>query len=345
MAKDKANQEQLKQLTERLEQGVRNVFESDNYKCYLHTMSKLHTYSYRNTLLICMQCPDASMVAGAGAWRKDFERYPKKGTKAIKIIAPCPRTVDKEIDKIDPVTQKVMIDAGRKPVKERIQQIIPAYRVVNVFDVSQTDGKEIKGLDLVKDLTGDVPDYKDMIAALRYAAPVGIRFDHIEGPAKGYYDGGEKRIVIQKGMSQAQTAKTIIHEIAHGKLHDTDFGTQTDNKLDRNTKEVQAESVAYVVAQHYGLDTSDYSFGYIASWSKGKELDELEDSLEAIRNTADDIIQAVDKRLIELEKDRKNALEENTQAKKDKPILLCSQSDTNRSKDKTAVCDKHVRAR
>lgn len=344
MAKYKANQEQLKQLTEQLEQGVRDVFESDKYKCYLHTMSKLHTYSYRNMLLISMQCPDASMVAGAAAWRKDFERYPKKGTKAIKIIAPCPRTVDKEVDKIDPVTQTVMIDANGKPIKERIRKIIPAYRVVNVFDVSQTAGKEIKGLDLVKDLTGDVPGYKDMITALRYAAPVGIRFDHIEGTAKGYYDAGEKRIVIKQGMSQAQTAKTIIHEIAHGKLHDTDFGTQSDKKLDRNTKEVQAESVAYVVAQHYGLDTSDYSFGYIASWSKGKDLDELEDSLEAIRNTADEIIQAVDKRLIELEKERNHALEENTQTKRDRPVLLYIQSDNNQ--EKIAVCDKqHVRAR
>jgi hypothetical protein len=305
--KEKQNQIQRKELDaimEQLEEGIREVFQGQAWKDYLNIAAKFHTYSCRNMLLIQMQCPDATMVAGYRSWEKNFGRYPVRGSKAIKIIAPAPRTVEKLEPVVDPETKLPVQGADGKTRMQKVKQTIPAYKVVNVFDVSQTDGKEIEGLELAKELSGDVPDFRDYVSALRYAAPVGVWFEKLPKQTKGYYDSGEKRIVIQKGMGQAQTLKTIIHEIAHGKLHDLDFGTETAHAPDRKTKEVQAESVAYTVCRHFGLDTSDYSFGYIASWSAGKELEELTGSMEIIRDTSAEIIDAVHIRLEAIRKER-----------------------------------------
>ena len=295
--------EKLKEITDRLEQGIAELFDSERYREYLKVMSKFHNYSFRNTVLIAMQKPDASLVAGFSAWKNNFERNVMRGQKGIKIIAPSPYKIKQEMQKIDPHTQKPVIGKDGKPVTEEKEVTIPAYKVVSVFDVSQTEGKELPDI-AVDELTGDVDRYKDFFAALEKTSPVPIAFENIEGGSHGYYHLEDKRIAINEGMSELQTLKTAIHEIAHAKLHDIDLNAPKDEqpRVDRRTREVEAESVAYTVCQHYGLDTSDYSFGYVAGWSSGRELSELKSSLETIRSAAAEIINSIDENLAELQK-------------------------------------------
>ena len=296
--------EKLKEITDRLEQGITELFDSERYKEYLRVMSKFHNYSFNNTLLIAMQKPDASLIAGFTAWKNQFQRNVKKGEKGIKIIAPSPFKIKQETEKIDPQTQKPVIGRDGKPVTEEKEITIPAYKVVSVFDVSQTEGKELPDI-AVDALTGDVEQYSDFFAALEKISPVPIGFEKIEGGAHGYYHLEDKRIALDEGMSELQTLKTAIHEIAHAKLHDIDLNAPKDEqqpRVDRRTREVEAESVAYTVCQHYGLDTSDYSFGYVAGWSSGRELAELKSSLETIRSAAADIINSIDGHIAELQK-------------------------------------------
>ena len=296
--------EKLKEITDRLEQGITELFESERYMEYLRVMSKFHNYSFNNTLLIAMQKPDASLVAGFSAWKNNFGRNVMKGQKGIKIIAPSPYKVKQEMKKIDPHTGKPVIGKDGKPVTEEKEITIPAYKVVSVFDVSQTEGKELPDL-AVNELTGDVEHYKDFFAALEKTSPVPIGFEQIPGSSHGYYHLEDKRIAIDEGMSELQTLKTAIHEIAHAKLHDIDLNAPENEqqpRATRRTREVEAESVAYTVCQHYGLDTSDYSFGYVAGWSSGRELSELKSSLETIRSAAAEIINSIDEHIAELSK-------------------------------------------
>lgn len=296
--------EKLKEITDRLEQGITELFESERYMEYLRVMSKFHNYSFNNTLLIAMQKPDASLVAGFSAWKNNFGRNVMKGQKGIKIIAPSPYKVKQEMKKIDPHTGKPVIGKDGKPVTEEKEITIPAYKVVSVFDVSQTEGKELPDL-AVNELTGDVEHYKDFFAALEKTSPVPFGFEQIPGSSHGYYHLEDKRIAIDEGMSELQTLKTAIHEIAHAKLHDIDLNAPENEqqpRATRRTREVEAESVAYTVCQHYGLDTSDYSFGYVAGWSSGRELSELKSSLETIRSAAAEIINSIDEHIAELSK-------------------------------------------
>ena len=298
--------EKLKEITDRLEQGITELFDSERYKEYLRVMSKFHNYSFNNTLLIAMQKPDASLIAGFSAWKNNFGRNVMKGQKGIKILAPSPFKIKKEMEKIDPQTQKAIIGKDGKPVTEEKEITIPAFKVVSVFDVSQTEGREIPDI-AVNMLTGDVEHYKEVFAALEKTSPVPVGFEKIEGGAHGYYHLEDKRIALDEGMSELQTLKTLIHEIAHAKLHDIDLNApleDLENRPDRRTREVQAESIAYTVCQHYGLDTSDYSFGYVAGWSAGRELAELKSSLETIRSAAAEIINSIDGHIVELQKEQ-----------------------------------------
>ena len=298
--------EKLKEITDRLEQGITELFDSERYKEYLRVMSKFHNYSFNNTLLIAMQKPDASLIAGFSAWKNNFGRNVMKGQKGIKILAPSPFKIKKEMEKIDPQTGKAFIGKDGKPVTEEKEITIPAFKVVSVFDVSQTEGREIPDI-AVNMLTGDVEHYKEVFAALEKTSPVPVGFEKIEGGAHGYYHLEDKRIALDEGMSELQTLKTLIHEIAHAKLHDIDLNApleDLENRPDRRTREVQAESIAYTVCQHYGLDTSDYSFGYVAGWSAGRELAELKSSLETIRSAAAEIINSIDGHIAELQKEQ-----------------------------------------
>ena len=334
--------EKLKEITARLEQGITELFDSERYKEYLRVMSKFHNYSFNNTLLIAMQKPDASLIAGFTAWKNQFQRNVKKGEKGIKIIAPSPFKIKQETEKIDPQTQKPVIGRDGKPVTEEKEITIPAYKVVSVFDVSQTEGKELPDI-AVDALTGDVEQYSDFFAALEKTSPVPIGFEKIEGGAHGYYHLEDKRIALDEGMSELQTLKTAIHEIAHAKLHDIDLNAPKDEqqpRVDRRTREVEAESVAYTVCQHYGLDTSDYSFGYVAGWSSGRELAELKSSLETIRSAAADIINSIDGHIAELQKQH--------EAEKAAPDLAAAQEQqtekplTDLQKKAAAIAEKYV---
>lgn len=298
--------EKLKEITDRLEQGISEIFESDRYKEYLSVMSKFHNYSFNNTLLIAMQKPDASHIAGFNSWKNEFGRNVRKGEKGIKIIAPSPFKVKKEMDKIDPTTQRPVMGKDGKTVTEEREVTIPAFKVVAVFDVSQTEGKELPDI-AVDALTGDVESYKEFFVALEKTAPVPVAFEKMDSGTHGYYHLEDKRIAIAEGMSELQTLKTTIHEIAHAKLHDIDLNapiSEQQSRPDRRTREVEAESIAYTVCQHYGLDTSDYSFGYVAGWSSGKELAELKSSLETIRSTAAELINTIDGHIAEMQKEQ-----------------------------------------
>ena len=301
--------ERMKEITDRLETGIQELFESERYKAYLTTMSKFHSYSFNNTLLIAMQ--GGQLVAGYNKWRDDFHRNVKKGEKAIKILAPAPFKAKKEVQKLDAQGRPVMGKDG-KPVTE-VQEIqVPAFKIVSVFDVSQTEGEPLPSIG-VEELTGSVKRYGEFFKALEQTSPVPIGFEDIPGGSHGYYHLTEKRIAIQEGMSELQTLKTAIHEIAHSKLHAIDPEAPAIEQADRpdsRTREVQAESVAYAVCQHYGLDTSDYSFGYVAGWSSGKDLKELKASLETIRATAHELITTIDGHLAQLQKERQTQQEQ-----------------------------------
>ena len=297
----------LKEITDRLEQGIADLFNSDRFKEYLNVMSKFHNYSFNNTVLIALQKPDASLVMGFNAWKgKGIERSVKKGEQGIRIFAPAPYKIKTETEKIDPDTKKPVIGEDGKPLTEIKEITVPAFKVVCVYDVSQTEGKELPTLG-TNELFGNVENYKDFFAALEKTSPVPIAFEQIAGGAHGYYHLEDKRIALDEGMSELQTLKTVIHEIAHAKLHDIDLNASAEeraNRPDKRTREVEAESVAYTVCQQYGLDTSDYSFGYVAGWSSGREMSELKSSLETIRATAAEIIDSIDAHLAEIQKER-----------------------------------------
>ena len=302
--------EKVKEITEKLEQGIKELFDSDRYKEYLTTMSKFHNYSFRNTMLILFQKPDASLIAGYGAWQKNFKRQVKKGERGIKILAPAPykKTVEeKQFDK----NGVPMKDKDGNIIVNTREITVPAFKVTTVFDVSQTAGEEIPML--AKQLMGSIDEYEKFFRILKEISPVPITLETIDGTANGYYHLEEKRIAIKDSLSEMQTIKTAIHEIAHAKLHalpDKDEDSVTDDtRPDNRTREVQAESIAYTVCQHFGIDTSDYSFGYIAGWSSGKETEELKTSLEVIRNTATEFISAIEEKLQELTQDREKPLD------------------------------------
>lgn len=303
--------EKVKEITARLEQGVQAIFDSDSYKEFLTAMSKFHDYSLNNTILIAMQ--GGNLVMGFRQWEKEFDRHVKKGEKGIKIFAPAPYKVKKLVDKIDPETRKPMLDREGKPIKEEKEITVPAFKVITVFDISQTEGKEFPDLS-VKPLLADVEQYEDFFAALEKASPVPIAFEQITNGANGYFSLTDKRIAIKEGVSELQAVKTAIHEIAHAKLHDVDLNAppEEQNRVDRHTREVEAESVAYTVCQHFGLDTSDYSFGYVAGWSSGKEMTELKASLETIQATAKEIITEIEGHFTELQQQRQAEQEQQT---------------------------------
>ena len=370
MAESKSAQ-QVREITDKLEQGIKELFESERFKEYLRTMSKFYHYSFSNTLLIAMQKPEATYVAGYTSWQRNFDRQVMKGEKGIKILAPAPYKAKEEREKIDPSTQKPVLDADGKPVTETVEVMRPAFKVVSVFDISQTDGKELPDI-IVDELSGSVENYAAFFEALKQESPAPIAFEDIPGGAKGYFSPVENRIAIQEGMSEIQTIKTAIHEIAHAKLHSIDrpepepawkivmisdggtkrdflsgFASETDAneaaeregwrfvdenrfewrleveedtsavqemRKDRHTKEVEAESVAYTVCQRYGIETSDYSFGYIAGWSSDKETKELKGSLETIRKTAAEMIDSIDAKLKVLMVEKAQSAEKDAEA-------------------------------
>lgn len=302
---DNKNAQHVREITDKLEQGIKELFESEKYKEYLRTMSKFYNYSFNNTLLIAMQKPDATLIAGYTSWQRNFDRHVLKGEKGIKILAPAPYKVMEERDRLDPSTQKPISDQDGNALKETVEVTRPAFKVVSVFDVSQTDGKEIPDI-AVDELTGSVENYTAFFEALKQESPVPIAFEDIPGGAKGYYHLEYRRIAIQENMSEIQTIKTAIHEVAHAKLHalDPDGKRDPEKMKDSRTREVEAESVAYTVCQHYGIETSDYSFGYVAGWSSSKKTKELKGSLETIRSTAAEMIESLDEKLKVLLKDQ-----------------------------------------
>jgi len=324
MADERTEKQKVQEITDKLEEGLKELFESEKYKTYLSTMSKFHNYSFNNTLLIAMQKPEATLVAGYKAWQKNFERHVNKGEKAIRILAPAPYKIKEERDKLDPVTGEMMFDENGMPQKEQVEVTIPAFRAVSVFDVSQTDGKPIPELE-AQELLSTVEGYEDFVQALMNVAPVPIGFEDIPGDSKGYYHTEEKRIAVQENMSESQTLKTMVHEVAHSMLHNKEINRDDlieEPAKDRNTKEVEAESVAYTVCQHFGIDTSDYSFGYIAGWSSGKDMKELKSSLDTIRKTASELITGIEGALRELQLNREMEQEQSKEC-----ILLIQNED------------------
>ena len=313
------SKDKVKEITDKLESGIKELFEGEKFKEYLDTMSKFHNYSFNNTMLIAMQKPDATLVAGFNSWKNKFERNVNKGEKGIQIFAPAPYKIKKEQTKLDPDTDLPVLGKDGKPIKEEVEVTIPAFKVVSVFDVSQTSGKELPSLG-ADELSGNVKDYEKFFNAVREASPVPIKFAEIDGTAKGFYHHEDKSITIKENMSEVQTIKTAIHEIAHAKLHDRDLKkSDIEKPKDRSTEEVEAESIAYTVCQHFGIDTSDYSFAYVASWGTGKDTPELKASLETIRSTASELITTISDKYLGLEKDK---TQEQTTEKSEKSNII-----------------------
>ena len=300
--------DQLKEITERLEQGVKDIFTSEMYTKYLLTMSKFHNYSFNNTLLIAMQRPDVTLVAGYNAWKNKFNRYVKKGEKGIQIIAPAPVKEREEREKIDKDTGLTVLNESGEPEIEVVERVIPRFRVTTVFDYAQTDGEPLPTLE-VNELTARVKDYTLLKEAIEQVSPVPIRFGEIEGNAKGYYSHMDKEICVRADMGESQTIKTMIHEVAHAMLHDSDQMKQRGEEKDQLTKETEAESIAFTVCSALGIDTSDYSFPYVASWASGKELKELKDSMDTIRLNAADFLEKLETAVADRSVERMTAME------------------------------------
>ncbi|MBR3635242.1 MAG: ImmA/IrrE family metallo-endopeptidase [Lachnospiraceae bacterium] len=290
------NVEKVKELTDKLEEGLLKLKDSEEFKNYLTCMSKFHSYSYNNTLLIMMQMPQATYVAGYNSWKNNFHRNVKKGEKGIRILAPAP--IKKMVE-----TQKT--DNEGKSFIEQEEVTIPIFKPVTVFDVSQTEGDPIPEL-ISGELTNEVTGYKELKKALYQVSEIPIIVKVIEGGAKGYFDPNAHSIYINEGMSESQTIKTMIHEIAHSILHDHTKAEVKEEKKDRNVKEVEAESVAFTVCKHFGIDTDDYSFGYILGWSKDATLKEFKQSLETIQRCSSKLIGRIETNLIDLEKEKKS---------------------------------------
>lgn len=304
----KSSKDRLREITDSIEQGIKDLFESDKYRQYLRTMSRFHRYSVNNTLLIAMQRPDATRVAGYNKWRDQFGRHVRKGEKGIQIIAPTPYKKKIDAVKVDPDTKAPVLDQDGNAVMEEIEIKIPMFRVVSVFDVSQTEGRPLP--EIVSDLTGNIQQYDTFMEALQRSSPVPISIEPITPTTDGYFSLTDQSITIRAGMSEVQTVCASVHEIAHAKLHNYAVAnTQSEQfeetpKRDQRTKEVEAESIAYAVCQYYGIETAENSFGYIAGWSKGKELSELRASLETINQTASELITDIDRHFMQLCEER-----------------------------------------
>lgn len=315
----------VQQITENLDKGVKEIFETGKLKNYLNILSKFHNYSSRNNLLIYQQMPNATKVAGYVSWKKDFNRQVKKGESGIAILMPTPIKIKEEVPRIDPNTQKALLDQNGNELLEEVEVIIPKFKVGYVFDVSQTDGEPLPSI--ITGLDGKVENYQRMIKALQDVSTVPINFEVIPSQAKGYYSRKDNKIVIQVGMSELQTVKTLIHEITHSELHGDFIGSRKD----KYTKEVEAESVAYTVSKYFGLDTSDYSFAYVGSWSKSQELDELKQSLDVIQKKSSELITKIDEVFLNLSQEKvtdreeyapKEILKEKLAKAKDKQVIL-----------------------
>ncbi len=289
-----ARKAEMEEITSKLEKGVKDIFSSDNYKEYLNFCAKLPRYSVNNQILIMLQKPDATMCQSFTGW-KDMNRFVRKGEKGIRILAPAPYKMQKEQDKTD-ASGKAILDKDGEPVKETVEITVNAFKPVSTFDISQTEGEPVPTVG-VSELTGSVEGYEALLAAIKEVVPVPISFEQIDSGAKGYFHLEENRIVVQEGMSEAQTVKTLLHEASHQALHSREAMEQSGDKKSKNQKECEAESVAYVVCQHYGIDTSDYSFAYVATWSADKEVPELKASLDTIRRTAADLIVKIDEKV------------------------------------------------
>ena len=302
--------DKVREITDKLEAGIQALFDSETFKNYLKTLAKFHDYSLNNTILIAMQKPDATLVAGYTAWQKNFGRQVQKGEQGIRILAPTPYKKQMEVAVIDPSTGQARMNPDGTKATEMKEIMVPAFKVVSVFDVSQTDGKPLPSLG-VNELSGNVAQYDMFFEALKRSCPVPIGFEQIDSGAKGYYHTVDHRIALQEGMSQVQTIKTLIHEMTHQKLHSMDPKElpPEEPKLTRSAKEVEAESVAYTVAQHYGIETSDYSFAYIAGWSHGKDTPELKASLDRIRRAADEMITGIDEQFLAIHKEKEAEVE------------------------------------
>ena len=328
MADAKTEKQKVKEITDKLEEGLKELFESEKYKSYLTTMSKFHNYSFNNTLLIAMQKPEATLVAGYQAWQKNFNRHVNKGERGIRILAPAPYKIKEERDKLDPVTGEVMLDKDGTPQTEEVEIKIPAFRAVSVFDVSQTNGEPLPELE-AKELLSTVEGYEDFINAITYVAHAPIGFEDIPGASKGYFNIEKNRIAVQEGMSESQTLKTMVHETAHSMLHNKEVNKEDilAPAKDRNTKEVEAESIAFTVYNHFSIDTSDYSVGYIAGWSNGKDMKELKSSLDTIRRTASELITGIEEQLREIQRDREILQDMSINGQEKESFLLIQNSD------------------
>lgn len=283
--------ERVAELTDKLESGIVNLYASDNYAQYISAMAKFHHYSFSNAFLILLQRPNASYVAGYNTW-KSLGRQVKRGEQGIMILAPCNFSAVMECKKRDPKTGEVAIGPDGQPETEKKPISPNRFKIAHVFDMSQTEGKELPQI-AVSELTGEVDDFSSVYERLAALSPLPVEQRNFPGTAKGYTSFTENLVVVRSGMSQVQTIKTLVHEIAHAKLHNPkDVLDETEQRKKRQ-KEVEAESIAYVVCQHYGIDTSDYSLGYVAGWSKGTELAELKASLDTIHRTAGEIIDAI----------------------------------------------------
>lgn len=289
-----ARKAEMEEITSKLEKGVKDIFDGANYQQYLNFCAKLPRYSVNNQILIMMQKPDATMCQSFTNW-KEVNRHVRKGEKGIRILAPAPYKMQKEQEKVD-ASGKTVLDKDGEPVKETVEVTINAFKPVSTFDVSQTEGEPIPSPG-VDELTGSVEGYETLLAAIKEVVPVPISFEQIESGAKGFYHLEENRIVVQEGMSEAQTVKTLLHEASHQALHSKEAMDSAGEKKSKNQKETEAESVAYVVCQHYGIDTSDYSFPYVATWSADKEVPELKASLDTIRRTASELIVKIDEKV------------------------------------------------
>lgn len=289
-----ARKAEMEEITSKLEKGVKDIFDGANYQQYLNFCAKLPRYSVNNQILIMMQKPDATMCQSFTNW-KEVNRHVRKGEKGIRILAPAPYKMQKEQEKVD-ASGKTILDKDGEPVKETVEVSINAFKPVSTFDVSQTEGEPIPSPG-VDELTGSVEGYETLLAAIKEVVPVPISFEQIDSGAKGFYHLEENRIVVQEGMSEAQTVKTLLHEASHQALHSKEAMDSAGEKKSKNQKETEAESVAYVVCQHYGIDTSDYSFPYVATWSADKEVPELKASLDTIRRTASELIVKIDEKV------------------------------------------------
>ena len=311
MAEKQSNKDRIKEITAGIEQGIKELFESDRYRKYLTTMSRFHKYSLNNVMLIHSQRPDATLVAGFNKWKNSFGRHVKKGEKGIQILAPTPYKIKVEKEKLDPETKLPMIDENGDPVTEEKEVSIPMFKVVSVFDVSQTEGKPLP--QLAYSLSGAVEHYEEFMEALKRTSTVPIKVEHTKKNVDGFFDLTNQSITIQAGMSEIQTVCAVIHEIAHSRLHNYYHMTEVADdgetlraptEKDRHTEEVEAESISYAVCQYFGIETSDNSFGYIASWSQGKELKELRASLETINRTSSELISSIEKHFQEICKEK-----------------------------------------